>query len=363
MNLINISSNNLSEKANLLNRDQFSKKEVAPLIEKANDIFLKNFSDDCSFERALFFSWTCGIGDCKFCYMSTQPKEKALREARRSKESIFAESILCKVFGWPIGFFTGGIGAFTVDELLMLIKGVNEIVGYKIWLSIGPVSKKILEKFSPYICGVVGSTETVNPILHREVCPSKPLEPYEKMFLAAKELELERAMTFIVGLGEKKSDFELLKEFIDRYGISKIHLYGLIPQKGTEYEKMSPPSSIEQAWWIAKLRTAFPKLDIQCGIWADRIERVPVLLNAGANSISKFPATRLFASKKARDLESECGKANRNFNGTLSDFSLLDIDKELNKLSFDDELKGKIKVKLLEYKKKMMKNFEQAAQL
>src|SRR3989338_9932912 len=195
------------------------------LVNQADNVYKANFNSEVCFERAIFFSWGCTIGDCAFCYMSTQPKEKEVRETKRSNASILAEFILAKHLGWDIGFFTGGIGVLKPDEVEFLLKSITEIVGDKIWLSVGPLSRPLLERYKPYIKGVVGSTETINPILHQKVCPSKPLAPYEKMFEFAQSLGLQRAMTFIVGLGETKQDFILLVDFIRKYHINKIHVY------------------------------------------------------------------------------------------------------------------------------------------
>src|SRR3989338_8763386 len=269
------------------------RKELPALMQKADQLFKEHFPKETCFERAIFFSWGCIIGDCTFCYMSTQPKEKALQESRRGTASILAEFILAKELGWDIGFFTGGIGVLKPDELELFLKSAVEITQDKIWLSVGPLPKSLLIKYQPYLKGVVGSTETINPILHKQVCPSKPLPPYERMFESAKELGLNRAMTFIVGMGEVPSDLELLKAFIRKHKIHKIHVYGLIPQKGTPFEYAEIPSQEEQAWWIAQLRVTFPTLDIQCGVWEDRVDRIPFLLTAGANSISKFQAIKL----------------------------------------------------------------------
>src|SRR3989338_1356936 len=232
----------LSSESDVPKTEVFSSSEVDSLIEKAELIYNQNFHATTCFERAIFFSWGCTIGDCTFCYMSTQPADKPPRETRRSAESILAEFTIAKHLGWEIGFFTGGIGVLKPDELEFLLKAAVEITGEKIWLSVGPVSLPLLKRYSPYIKGVVGSTETINPILHRKICPSKPLEPYERMFLAAKELGLQRAMTFIVGLGETREDLVLLKQFIEKYSIGKIHIYGLIPTKGTAYEKAPVPA-------------------------------------------------------------------------------------------------------------------------
>lgn len=323
------------------------------LIEQADRLTLENFSNKVRFERAIFFSWGCSIGDCQFCYMSTQPKYKLPKETRRSNASILTEFILSKNLGWDIGFFTGGIGVLKPEELEFLLKAALEISGGKIWLSIGPLSKELLRRYQPYIRGIVGSTETIHPDLHQQICPSKPLAPYEKMFEEAEKLGLEKAMTFIVGLGEARDDFELLKKFITKHNVTKIHVYGLIPQKGTVFEHQNIPTAEEQAWWITQLRIAFPRLDIQCGIWEDRVERVSDLLRAGANSISKFKALKLFGSKIAENIEKEVEKAGRIFLGSLTKLPEIDWNQEVEKLYVDDDLKKEIKKKLKEYLKRM----------
>jgi biotin synthase-like enzyme len=326
------------------------------LIEQAKKIYSENFDNKVTFERAVFFSWGCVIGDCTFCYMSTQPLDKVVKETKRSNASILAEFILAKHLGWDIGFFTGGIGVLKPDELEFLLKIIYQITQEKIWLSVGPVSKPLLQRYLPYIRGVVGSTETINPILHKQVCPSKPLKPYEIMFENAQELNLERAMTFIVGMGETKEDLTLLKEFIEKYQINKIHIYGLIPQKGTPFENSAMPTKEDQAWWIANLRIAFPKLDIQCGIWEDRTERISYLLDAGSNSISKFKALKLFGTDVAKKIEQQAKIANRKFIGTLTTLPDIDWHAEIFKIDLDQELKTKIEEKLNLYLKKMKSN-------
>ena len=329
--------------------------DASELIPRAQKIFGQNFPQVTNFERAIFFSWGCTIGDCQFCYMSAQPSWKKPTETKRSVESIFAEVILAKKLGWDIGFFTGGIGVFGPQEIEYMLKVMNEILGDKIWLSIGPVPKPLLVRYQPYIKGIVGSTETINPELHKKVCPSKPLEPYEKMFVAARELSILRAMTFIVGMGETKNDLPLLVEFIKKYDISKIHIYGLIPTKSTAMEHYPVPSMEQQAWWIAQLRIACPTLDIQCGIWEDRVERISHLLNAGANSISKVQAIKFFGTPVAHEIESQAHSAGREFKGTLTKMPKVDWDKEVERLTLDETMKKNVHKKLLQYIAQMSK--------
>ncbi len=330
--------------------------DTPELIEEAHRVYETHFAPVTSFERAVFFSWGCTIGDCTFCYMSTQPVGKAPKETKRSDASILAEFILAKKLGWDIGFFTGGIGVLKPDELETLLKVIVQITGEKIWLSVGPIPRPLLLRYQPYIRGVVGSTETINPVLHKIVCPSKPLAPYEKMFEVAGELGLEKAMTFIVGMGETKEDLNLLIEFIRKYDINKIHVYSLIPEKGTMFEHAAIPSKEEQAWWIASLRIVFPTLNIQCGVWEDRVERIAYLLEAGANSISKFKALKLFGKPVAHQIEEEAARAGRMFQGTLVVMPEVDWRGEVDRLDAESELKERIWKCLVQYLERMRKN-------
>lgn len=306
------------------------------------------------FERAIFFSWYCGIGDCRYCYMSTQPK-KISRIARRTTESILAEILLCKKLGWKVGFVSGGHNAYTTVEFLDLLKKIKIVYGKKVWVNVGALSKKDLIKFKPYIKGVVASIETINPKVHKYVCPSKPIGPFEKMLVSANKLGIKTGMTIIVGLGETIDDFELLKRFIGKYKISKIHVYGLNPQKGTIFENKKPPTKEYQAEWIRLIRKNFPKIDIQCGIWKDRVNYVGILLKAGANSVSKYPAIKEFGSKNSIKLKDGCRKAGYRFEGTLTKLPKTDWDKEVEKLRLDRDLKSRVKVKLYQYLKQMKK--------
>jgi biotin synthase-like enzyme len=160
-------------------------------------------------------------------------------------------------------------------------------------------------------------------------------------------------MTLIVGLGETIDDFELLKKFITKHGVVKIHIYGLNPQKGTMFENTEPPSVEYQAGWVRKTREAFPDIDIQAGIWLGRAGYVAELLRAGANSISKFPALKAFGSKQAKEIEKQAKLAGRKFVGTLTKLPKIDWDKEIDKLVLDDDLKDKTRKKLNDYLRRM----------
>lgn len=338
---------------------QESQISVESLMKQANKIYLANFSAETNFERALFFSWYCSIRDCKFCYMSTQPNDNKYQKiGRRTTQSLLAEALLIKHLGWEVGFLSGGKDAYTTEGFLDLVKKLNVVIEEKIWINIGAIKNDELEKLQPYVKGVVGSIETVNKKVHDFVCPSKPIGPYLDMFNDATKLGMKKAITIILGLGETEDDFYVLEKLIKQYDIDKIHFYGLNPHKGTVFEGFSAPTKYYQAWWIAKTRIAFPKIDIQFGIWDDRADRVAFLLNAGANSVSKYPALKAFGTKSAFELEAQCKQANRIFKGTVTKLPKLNWNKLVDELKLDNELKQNIKTKLYQYLKNMGKSIE-----
>jgi biotin synthase-like enzyme len=296
------------------------------------------------FERAIFLSWYCGRGDCKFCYMSTQKsKIKEPRKARRSKESILAEAFLCKQFGWKIEFLSGGYEVFTSLELLEIIKGVFEIYGEKLWLNIGALSKKELEMFKPYIQGVCGTVECVNPKVQRQVCPSKPVSEILTMFEHADKLGLKKCITIVLGIGESLEDISLLINFIKEHNIDKITFYRLKPQKETVFENTKPITAEYYVEWVKAARDNFPKLNIVVGSWLDQLDEINLLLKAGANAVTKFPSIKKFGSKYAIKIEEQAKKAGRKFEGTLT---------KMPKISLN-ELDDKVKEKVNDYLKSL----------
>jgi len=300
------------------------------------------------FERALFFSWYCKYGDCKFCYMSTLKKKP---NAKRGFASIFAETIISMKLGWKIEFISGGYGAYSKEKLLFLVKTIKEITKEKQWLNIGTLNKKELEMFKPFIEGYAGTVETVNWELRKYICPSKKLKPIIQTFKYCDELKLKKAMTLIIGLGEKIEDFKNLKRFIEENDISRITFYALNPHPGTIY-KISPTKEYYSDW-ISLTRKQFPKIEIIAGAWTDKTNYYSKLLKAGANSITKIPAIRKFGSKELKEIELEVKKAGKVFSGTLTKMPKVNWNEEVDQLNLDEELKHEIKEKIQNYIKKM----------
>lgn len=308
-----------------------------------------------NFKRAIFLSWYCSKGDCKFCYMSTQKNLISdPKRAKRSFESIFAEAIITKACKWEVEFLSGGYDSYTINELEFILKTIHKITGKKQWLNIGTLTKKELIKFKPHLEGFTGAVECVNPEIQKIACPSKPLAPIIKTFKSCDELGLKKGMTMIVGLGETINDFKHLKDFIKKHKIDRITFYSLNPQKGTPYT--ASPELEYYASWIEKTRQEFPNVEIIAGAWRDKTHYFSKLLTSGADYFTKFPAIKAFGSNDAKEVEKEIKKAKRKFLGTFTKMPKINADKELSKLDLSDDMKARVKIKLEEYLKTMRKN-------
>lgn len=328
------------------------------LISKAAEVYNQNFSSVAWYGRCIFLSWYCDVGTCKFCFRSTvKHKIQFAKSARRTLGSVLVEALLCKKLGWRIEFLTGGYRIFPTEELVEIAKLVSKAYGEKIWLNLGAIKKEDLEKFQPHVKGIVSSIETIEPNLHKQICPDKPIEPYEEMYGYAHEFK--RSMTIVIGLGEKKEDFDLLAQFIDKHGLERITFYALKPVKGTIFENSNGPVTEDYLWWIAQTRIRFPKLEIIAGTTARRYEEVGKLLQAGANAFTKFPATKLFGTKAAHQIEEDVRKVGREMRGSLTVLPEVDWNKEIESLELEKELESEVKEKMKSYLARMQKNVDE----
>ncbi len=327
------------------------------LIARASAIYAAHFSQNTSFERAIFLSWYCSKGDCTFCFMSTQKHKIAVPAmAKRRPESLVTEALLCRELGWNIEFLSAGYGAYRYDELLRVIRFIYAAYTKKMWLNIGTLNEKQLQDYAPYIEGVSGSVETLDPKLHDTVCPSKPLGPIIQTLDAAKARGYKTGITIIIGLGEDITHFLLLKKFIMQHQIDRITFYRLNPHEGTPFTE--GPASDYYARWIALTRIAFPAIEIIAGSWVDRVDEIHLLLQAGANNITKFPSTSMFNSSFARRIEKEVRLGGRILQGTMTKLPAKDwnaIIDELDPVIFDSARKEKIKKRMQSYLKMMMR--------
>lgn len=323
--------------------------ELKSLLSQAKITYDENFNGDAWLGRCVFLSWYCALGDCDFCFRSTQKhKIQHPATARRTYESIYSEAFIAKVLNWKLEFLTGGYGIFEFDQIINIAKTISEIFGEKIWVNLGTLGKKQFEQLLPYIEGYVASVETLEPVLHKKVAPSKPMAPYDHSLKIAKELGLKTSITIVLGLGEPLEDYEYVKEYIKKYDLTRITYYALRPVMNTPYAHGPAPEFV--AKWIAKTRIDFPKIEIVVGTAETRLPEISFLLKAGANAITKIPATKIFGTSGAERIHEQVKEAGRNFTSELMELPKdIDWEKEVSSVITDEVLKDKVVAKLKDY--------------
>ncbi|MDP3699026.1 MAG: radical SAM protein [Nanoarchaeota archaeon] len=331
------------------------KKELAALLPEAGKIYQKHFPSTAYFERSIFINWTCSIADCKYCFLSTRPKHEPREKptAIRSPASILAEVLVCKAMGWKVGYITGGLRVESTDYLIDLISKINVITGEKIMMNFGPYAKSEIIKLKPYVSGMGSAIESFDEELHNFICPSKPLRSLMKFLENLQEQGLQKLITIILGIGERKEDVDIVIEKIKEYNIEKVQLCFLKPQENTVFDKVPPPNPDYMAWWIAKIRIACPEVQIKVALVQERVQEVELYLRAGANGFSRFMVFLDFNSQYAQELEEGCKKAGRKLEGNFTELSEVDVQKLVEGLPFDEELKKKILPKAKQYFRKL----------
>ncbi len=297
-------------------------KEIFDLLTKANRITEKIHGKDISLERAIFLSWWCEKGDCKFCYMSSQ-KDRISdpSKARRHIKGIYAEAELTKRMGWNIEFLSGGYGVYSTQEIQEICQNIYDITDNPVWLNIGITDE--LDYYDDEVIGVTGAVETPNPEFHDEVCPSKPLSDIKNMLIKAGDLGYKKAITIIVGLNEKIEHLNDLFDLIEELNIDRIIFYSLNPHPDTEYHLTPQPASLYYASVVASVRIKFPNIEIITGTWTDNLANIGVLLKAGSNGLTKFPLFKMYGNRYGKRVEEEVFWADRNLKGSFSNMDLL----------------------------------------
>ncbi|HIJ11584.1 TPA: radical SAM protein [Candidatus Woesearchaeota archaeon] len=320
-------------------------KETAKLLETASQVYSQNHSGRTWYGRCIFLSWYCSLGDCTFCFRTTQKhKIQHPKGSKRSMGSVLLEALFCRLFKWRIEFLTGGYGIMPFPQLLEFSKNISAVYGEKIWLNLGVLSENHLEQLRPYVKGICGSMETLHPTLHDEVCPSKPIAPYDKMFSNLNGFK--KSIAVIVGLGDTIEDMKYLFDFVEKHSLDRVTIYALKPVPGLEFKE--GPSVDYYVQWIARLRIRFPQLEIIAGTNLRRSEEVGYLMKAGASAITKFPATKQFGTKKSHLVTSLIEK-DRFFISNLTELPDINWDKEINALDISEEYKQEMKDKLGPY--------------
>jgi biotin synthase-like enzyme len=332
--------------------------ELAALIADAKKIYTAHFGGDVWFERSVFTNWTCGIADCKYCFLSTKPKLDMT--ALRSVASILAECFVMKQMGWTVGYITGGLRVESTEDMIILLDYLHIVLDEKPMMNFGPYTQKEVAQFAPHVRGMGSAVESFDEELHKFICPSKPLPALMKFLGYLKEYKLQKLITIILGIGEKMSDVDEVIKYVHEYEITTVQLCFLKPQQRTVFSHTPSPDPQYMAWWAAKLRIGCPTLKIKVALVKDRIVDFSLMLDAGVNCFSRYMVFSDFASDFATELELECEKSGRKLIGEFKHVPHIDIDGELQKLDLPLAVKEDMRPKIMSYIRRLKKLEENA---
>lgn len=328
-------------------KDIHISEQTKQLLVEASQVYKQNFDGRTWYGRCIFFSWYCKKATCLFCYRSQlKHKNRFEKPAMRSMGSMLLEALFCKVFGWRIEFLTGGYQQdFVYEQIVEIAKNVSLVYGEKIWVNIGFIPPARIEQLRPFVKGVCASIETPTPALHDKVCPDKPIAPYETMFEHL--VGFKKSAAFIVGLGDSDEDIHFWFDFIQRHKLDRITVYALKPIRGGHYQQ--GPTHDQYLQWLAKLRIRFPTLEIIGGTNLRRSEEIGLMLDAGVNAITKFPATKQFGTRKAFILTDQINSRERKFISNITSVPDLNWDELIEQLPIENQYKVQMKEQLKNY--------------
>ena len=308
--------------------EKIKNKQVFDLLTESDKITRKVHGRNVTLERAIFLSWWCEKGDCKFCYMSSQKDRiEEPEKAKRHVKGIYAEAELTKRMGWNIEFLSGGYGIYSTEEIQEISQTIYDITDNPVWLNIGITDQ--LDQYGDEIQGVTGAVETANPEFHNKVCPSKSLDDIKNMLVEAGNLGYKKAITIIIGLGEEIEHMNDLFNLIEELDIDRIIFYSLNPHPDTEYHLTPQPASLYYASIVAAVRIRFPNIEIITGTWTDNLANIGPLLKAGSNGLTKFPLFKMYGNRYGRRVEEEVYWSDRDLVGSFSDMDRLESDNNL----------------------------------
>ena len=80
-------------------------KELQTLLDQATITFKENQTNKTWYGRCIFLSWYCSLGDCTFCFRSTQKHQiKHAKNSRRSMGSVLLEAFSVKYSTGELNF-------------------------------------------------------------------------------------------------------------------------------------------------------------------------------------------------------------------------------------------------------------------
>ena len=199
-------------------------------------------------------------------------------------------------------------GSLPLAEFLDAIGKIKKEIGLKLVVHTGLVNGSIVKKLKDTgidaaLIDIIGSNETIKEILKLE----KTVDDFDQSMKLLSENQITFVPHLIVGLhyGRLKGEFESVK-MISKYDPASIVVIAFMPIKGTEMERIEPPTPEDIAKMIAFTRIKNPKVPIVLGcvrpLGKHRKKTDELAIKAGVNGMA-YPTEEAVDLAKSMGLE------------------------------------------------------------
>jgi uncharacterized radical SAM superfamily protein len=229
----------------------------------------------------------------------------------KSSEELFRLCVQLKESGAQGCLVSGGClpnGSVPVGKFIDGIKKVKRDLGLTVLVHTGTISSSTAQalkeaRVDSALIDIIGSNETI-----REICRlNVTVDDYANSLRALQESGIPFIPHVIVGLhyGRLKGELHALK-MIRNYKPSALVTIAFMPIRGTEMEKVEPPSPSSVAKVIVVARSMFPTTPLVLGCMrpkgSHRIETDTLAIKAGVDAIA-FPAEEAVRFAENQEME------------------------------------------------------------
>lgn len=285
-------------------------KELEDLFDTASAVSSRNFGNKVFLYGFVYFSTYCR-NNCTFCHYR---RSHSMERYRKNADEIISLSQDLRDSGVDLVDLTMGEDPRMYEngcqELLDVLRGVDEAVDIPIMLSPGAVPKEMFPSIRDagadwFAC----YQETHNRSLFQKLRIGQDYDHRRNQRTWARENGILTEDGIMIGIGETYADrIDSVME-MGRQGSDQVRVMTFVPQDGTPMHGMPPLNGTEELKTIAILRLAYPDRLIPASLDVEGIDGLIPRLRAGANVVTSIvPPNMKLAGVAQKELDIDSGK-------------------------------------------------------
>jgi len=247
-----------------------------------NKVFLYGF---------IYFSTFCR-NNCSFCYFRRQNRYP--QRYRKTEQEVIEAAERLRDAGVHLIDLTMGEDPFYsqfhhFEQLIELVQKIKKSTGLALMISPGVLEENKLRQLVKagvdwYAC----YQETYNRELFRQLRVEQDFDVRIKTKQMACKNGLLIEDGILVGVGETTEDLAFSLKAMIESRAQQIRVMSFVPQKGTPFENLDPPSRLKELVSIALMRILSPQRLIPASLDVDGVKGLKARLQAGANVVTSL---------------------------------------------------------------------------